>query len=51
MGSGPAKLREVICGAPRPAGTKRRRRRAIRKSEIELPRLDIHKPVIIAHAN
>ena len=51
MGSGPAKLREAICGAPRPAGTKRRRRRAIRKSEIELPRLDIHKPVIIAHAN
>jgi D-alanyl-D-alanine carboxypeptidase len=52
MGSGPAKLREVICGArPTGAPVKRRKRRVIRKSEIELPRLDIDKPVLIAHAN
>jgi D-alanyl-D-alanine carboxypeptidase len=39
--SGPAKLRDVICGA-RPAGTKNRRKRAvIRKSDADLPKIDV----------
>jgi D-alanyl-D-alanine carboxypeptidase len=47
--SEPARLRDIICG-PKPAAPKRRRR-VIRKSELEPPRLDLDKPVIIAHAN
>ncbi|MGV1013989.1 MAG: D-alanyl-D-alanine carboxypeptidase family protein [Methyloceanibacter sp.] len=53
MSSGPAKLREVICGASRPAGTpvKKRKRRAVRKSALDLPRLDVNESVAIAQAN
>jgi D-alanyl-D-alanine carboxypeptidase len=47
--SEPARLRDIICG-PKPAAP-RRRRRAIRKSELEPPKLDLDKPAIIAHAN
>lgn len=48
--SGPVKLREVICGPKRAAPTKRRRR-ATRKSELELPKLDLDKPAIVAQTN
>lgn len=47
--SEPASLRNIICG-PKPALVKRQRR-VIRKSELELPKLDLDKPAIIAHAN
>jgi D-alanyl-D-alanine carboxypeptidase len=42
MSSGPAKLRDVICG-PRPAsgGTKRRKKAVIRKSDADLPKMDL----------
>ncbi len=39
MGSGPAKLRDVICGA-RPTGTKKRKRAVIRKSDADLSKID-----------
>jgi D-alanyl-D-alanine carboxypeptidase len=47
--SEPARLRDIICGA-KPAAPQRRRR-AVRKSEFDLPKLDLDKPAIIAHAN
>jgi len=48
--SEPARLRDIICG-PKPAAPVQRRRRVIRKSELELPKLALDKPAIIAHAN